>query len=85
MDRIMDDQTYTLGKFIYMYIGLNRGKNCGRQGKDNNVFQTEDAFKAFVKQYGNFFNLHVDNTINDNVVIYVRFMLKNLVTNYVDL
>lgn len=26
MDRIPDDQAYTIGKFLYMYLGCNKGK-----------------------------------------------------------
>lgn len=84
-DRIPDNQKYKEGKMLFMYTGCNFGKNCGSQGTNNNMFQNENTFRKFVQLYSERFGLKDGNEINDNVVIYVRCFLENLVNNYENL
>lgn len=82
IDRIKDSSPYAVDKIWVVFNGINCGKNCGNQGEDNNIFQTEETFNIFVKGDGSKnYGLHINNDFNDNVAKYVRYFWQRLVVH----
>lgn len=79
-DRYTDDKPYSKANVLFVIKGINRGKNCGSQGVDNNMFQNETTFIKFVVEHGEKYGLKKNNgdNIQENIIIYMRHFYFNL-------
>lgn len=82
IDRKTDDLPYDYQYVQPVYEGINNAKGCGNQGIDNNMFQNNESFTKFIKQYGKQYDLKVDDDFDDNLVKYVRRFYQGFVENY---